>query len=155
MADGVSQKPRRLWRVIFALSLALNLAVIGIVAGLGLRDMGRGQAPRGFDMALGPVGRALEPADRRAIGDALRDNPALRGDGRAETRQLTQDLVTVLRATPFERDDLADVVATASARADRIQAAARDALIARIAGMSDAERAALADRIAERNGRGG
>lgn len=150
MADTPIQKPRRLWRVVFALSLALNVAVIGIVVGLGVREQGRDKSPRGFDFSLGPIGRALEQDDRRAIGDMLRSDPTLRGNGRAQSREIVDNIVEVLRRTPFSEDELAGVIATANSRADRIQIAARAALVQRISDMTDAQRAAFADRISEK-----
>lgn len=150
MVDTPTQKPRRLWQVIFALSLAMNVAVVGVVVGLGAREKGRGMSPRGFDMALGPIGRALDHEDRRAIGDMLRNDPALRGGGREQSREIIDSFVEVLRSSPFVEDDLAAVVVSANSRADRVQDAARAALVKRISDMTDADRAALADRIAER-----
>ena len=150
MDKTAPQKPRRLWRVIFALSLALNVAVVGVVVGFGAREKGRGMSPRGFDMAIGPIGRALDQDDRKAIGDALRNDPALRGDGRSQTRETVAQLVQVLRMTPFDRDALKDVVETSSDRAARVRRAAQEALVERIAAMTDAERANLADRIGEK-----
>lgn len=154
MAERDPQKPRRLWRVIFALSLALNVAVVGVVVGLGAREKGRGMSPRGFDMALGPVGRALSIEDRRAIGEALRNDPALPRGGRAQSQAIVAEFVTVLRSTPFDEAALAEVVAGASVRAEKIQAAARAALVSRIAQMSDAERLALANRLEQGRGKG-
>lgn len=155
MADTLNPKPRRLWRVLFALSLAMNVAVVGIVVGFGAREHGRGMSPRGFDMALGPIGRALDPKDRKAIGEALRNDPGLRAGGRGYSRKIVSDFVQVLQATPFSKDDLAAVVEGASARIDLVQNAARTALVDRIAMMTDAERAALADRIGQRKRKGG
>lgn len=149
MADNTPTKPRRVWRVLFALSLALNVAVVGVVVGLGAREKGRGISPRGFDFALGPIGRSLDQEDRRAIGAALRDDPALRGGGRSQSRETVDRLVAVLQTVPFDPDALLTVVDDASARADRVQNAARTALVARITQMTDADRAALADRIAQ------
>lgn len=155
MADTAPAKPRRLWRVVLALSLAMNLAVVGVVVGFGAREKGRGMSPRGFDMALGPIGRALDHDDRRAIGESLRRNPALRGGGRAQARETVNSLVAVLRATPFVEDDLAAVVASVNERSDQVQNAARAALVQRITEMTDVERTALADRISNMRGRPG
>jgi uncharacterized membrane protein len=154
MAEIDRQKPRRLWRVIFALSLAMNVAVVGVVAGLGAREKGRGVSPRGFDMALGPVGRALSGEDRRAIGEALRRDLAVSRGGRAQSRAMVDEMVAVLRSAPFDAGALAEVVAGASARSERVQSAARAALVLRISQMSDADRLALADRLEQGQGRG-
>lgn len=148
MADPQSpQRPRRLWRVVFALSLAMNVAVVGIVLGVGLRDRVGGHSPRGFDLALGPIGQALEKEDRRKIGEALRRDPTISRMNRGEARALAETFAQTLRATPFSEDALADVLDTAGGRIEQVQTAARSALVERIGDMTDAERAALADRI--------
>ncbi|SEW25382.1 Heavy-metal resistance [Cognatiyoonia koreensis] len=150
MADPQTAKPRRLWRVLFALSLALNLAVVGVVIGVGMRDRVGGQPPRGFDVALGPIGQALRPEDRRAIGQALRRDPALGEVSRREARAQIHAVAVALTASPFSPEALDAVLASAAERMSVVQQVARRELVARVAEMSDAERAALADRIKER-----
>lgn len=149
MADTQHQKPRRAWRVIFAISLALNVAVVGLIAGVGLRDKVGGQAPRGFDMALGPIGQALRPEDRRAIGERMRQNPKLRGNNRAEIAAQVDAFVAALLAQPFSEDALIAVITDANGRVSRIQEEARTALVARITQMSEQERMDLAQRVSE------
>jgi len=152
MAD--TPKPRRIWRVLFALSLALNVAVVGVVVGFGMREGGQGMSPRGFEFAVGPIGRALEQEDRRAIGEALRSNPALRRGGRGLARESADALVAVLQTTPFDPDAFSVVIQDATARASLVQNAARDALVAQVSLMTDAERAALAERIISKRRKG-
>ena len=95
------------WRIVLILSLALNVAVIGAVAGLALR-VGRDGPPARYDLALGPIGQALSSEDKRAVGRELRRNPALR-DGRPRAdRVAAQALVDALRQ---------DVVSEAALRA--------------------------------------
>ena len=61
-----------LWlRIIFFLSLALNLLVAGLVIGHMLGDGPDRRVPR-VDRMGGPMTFALSHEDRRAIGDALR-----------------------------------------------------------------------------------
>lgn len=149
MADQNSPKPRRLWRVVFAVSLALNVAVVGLVVGVGMRDKVGGQSPRGFDLALGPIGQALRPEDRRAIGQALRKNPTLRNGGRAAMQDHLDAFTEALSAQPFSEAALTEVMEGATGRVLAIQDAARTALVARVAQMTDAERLALAERVSD------
>ena len=67
----VAAKPKtgKAVRIALAVSVALNLAVIGIVAGALLRDGPRGRFIRELD--FGPYGEAFSPADRAAMRDAF------------------------------------------------------------------------------------
>jgi len=131
MAD---QQPRKLWRIVLVISLALNLAVVGVVGGFMVRSSGDKGPPRSFDVGLGPIGRALDREDRRAIGAALRNAPQLRAD-------------------PFSEAALVVVLEVPATRVAAVRETAITALTNRIVGMSVADRHALADRLAE-NGRG-
>ncbi len=142
MAEPVSSKPSRLWRMIFVISLALNLAVVGLVVGaVASGRLGDGP-PRAFDLGLGPVARALDPQERRAIGMALRRDAGLR---RGEMRAQTALMIASLRQDPFNPDALRDVIAEQRARLGDIQNAAQEAFINQITAMSPERRAAFAD----------
>lgn len=138
-----------LWlRLVLFASLALNLLVVGIVAGFvfgGTHDRGRGHMGR--DAALPYVG-ALRDADRdelrRALGEELRDRRTAKGQLAAQYR----DAVVVLRTEPFEREALEAVMAAQAARAQARSEAGRTALIDRLAAMSPEARRAYADRLA-------
>ncbi|ROT95869.1 periplasmic heavy metal sensor [Histidinibacterium lentulum] len=144
MADGW-QVSRRV-RVLLVLSLALNLAVAGVVIGAVVRDGPRGGGPR-IDMTLGPLGRALSPEDRRAVVRDLRQSGALGGMDRTARRQALEETVALLRAEPFEPEALARGFAAQRERGGRLLEAGHGALVARIAAMTPQERAALADRL--------
>ena len=147
MAEIKTAKPRRLWRVVLVVSLALNLLVLGLLAGAALRD-GSPRGPRGFDLSLGPIGQALDRSDRRAIAASLRRNPDLRPLRRSEMRPGLDEVDAVLRADALDEARLRQALARPMDRLRNLQDAAVDALVDRIAAMSPTERAALADRIA-------
>ena len=144
MAEPGKTGPSRLWRIVFVISLALNLAVVGLVIGaVASGRMGDGP-PRAFDLGLGPVSRALDPQDRRAIGLSLRGRTDLRrGDLRAQTALM----VAGLRQEPFDPEAMRALMNSQRARFGAVQDAAQAALIDRIAGMSPERRAAFADRL--------
>lgn len=138
-------------RALLVVSLALNLAVVGLAAGWVLRHGGSHNAhhPSRLDMAGGPLTRALSEADRREIGRAMR--AAWRARANADTAPSIGSsfdaLVEDLRAVPFDPDRVA-----AQMRAQRDGFAARfemgqEVLIAHLARMSEVERAAYADRL--------
>lgn len=159
--DGKEQRPARPLGgrgsgVALALSLAVNLLLIGLIAGA----MARGPAGRhgmiGGDAGFGPLTAGLSHADRRALRERYE---ALRPDFRAERAAMHEDflaLAQVLNAPEWDRAAAEAILARNGARtADRLregQAVFLDYLDT----LSPATRQALAARLAAAlAGRGG
>ena len=87
MADKTPQasRPGRLWKIVLVVSLALNLAVAGLVIGAAIKGRFGDGPPRSFDLGAGPISRALEPEERRQIMRDLRQDRALRDFNPRET----------------------------------------------------------------------
>ena len=90
-------------KIALAVSLALNLAVAGLVAGAWLSDHGpRRDMPR--DLSFGPFTEALSPQDRRALRreflSRVPEFRAARQEARAEFDRL---LVAAAGAAPIAR----------------------------------------------------
>jgi uncharacterized membrane protein len=151
MAEQQSTSRPKLWvRALLVASLALNLAVAGLAAGWALRYGGdhAGHHPARLDMAGGPLTRALSVEDRRAIGRAMRDAWRDRADTAPSIGESFDALVIDLRAVPFDAGRVA-----AQMRSQRDGFAARfemgqEVLLTHLTAMSDADRAAYADRLA-------
>lgn len=145
-------KPARGLRVALAVSVALNLLIIGLVAGAMLRGGPHDRMVR--DLDFGPFTEALSPEDRAALRrDFIRQAP----DMRDMRRQMREDFATVLaalRAEPFDPDALRGVVANQGNRMAARLELGQDLMLARIAAMTPAERAAFADRLERRLERG-
>ena len=147
-------KAGRGWRVVLIVSLALNLLIVGAVGGWVLRHGIWGQGAHGPHVSRmaqmgGPLTHALDAEGRRAVAVQLRGERGERAARRAALRESFAGLLDDLRAQPF---DPARVEARLSAQ--RAQVAGRleaghGALVAHLAAMSDAERAAYADRLEE------
>ncbi|WP_299830758.1 periplasmic heavy metal sensor [uncultured Roseobacter sp.] len=154
MQDTTPKRPRisRRIKVILGLSLALNLAVVGLIAGTALRhgDEKRG-GPRsaGFGAYGLPYMIALPQEERRSVIQAVRAGK--KGDlpDRAARRALYLETLATLRATPFDAQALSDVVTRQAQTAIRVQQVAQNAWLEVVANMSDAERAAYAEEIEE------
>ncbi|MEX0320218.1 MULTISPECIES: periplasmic heavy metal sensor [unclassified Ruegeria] len=142
MSDA-NPKKRRWPRILLGVSLALNLLVIGLVAGTVLRFRGDGRHPPAFGPALY---RALPDADRKALHGELRG----RHDGGSKSRgEDFRALAEALRAVPFEPGAVEAVIeAQAQARAE-VHKSLNQAWLARVSDMSDTERADYADRLEE------
>jgi uncharacterized membrane protein len=136
---------QRWLKIALAVSVALNLAVAGLVAGAWLRDGPGHGMPR--DMSFGPFTEALSDTDRRELRRTLGDRAHGFREARQEMQADLQALLTTLRADPFD-PAAAEAALTAIERraTDRLDLG-RDLIAERILAMSDAERDAFADRL--------
>tara|TARA_R110002094_G_scaffold19915_1_gene31513 strand:- start:25 stop:456 length:432 start_codon:yes stop_codon:yes gene_type:complete len=140
-----------MWRTVLVLSLALNVAVIGGAVGMVVSGRAHDGPPQRMSFDFGPVGRVLEPEDRRAIGQAMRKRGAQPLE-QNEMSEKVRDLAAELRAEPFDVDAVAQIVGSFRIRSEKIQQDAQIAFLARLAVMTPQARAALADRL-ENGGR--
>lgn len=141
-------RPRRLLAVALFVSVALNLLVVGVIAGaFWARGDGPGFRPVLIDIGLGPYTRALSEADRATLRDAWQrrgpDLQTLRGARGADRAALLE----ALRAQPFDPAAVEAAFARQLSRQAGQQQLARTLLTERISAMSPAERAAYADRL--------
>ncbi len=130
--------PRR-WRLICLASLALNFALIGLIAGVAIS--GRG-GHRDAHWRGAPLIAALPESARAGLRDGYRRDPAAH-------RARFGALMEALRADPFDPAVLSallqDQRALGATRAERAEAG----LIAALTAMDQAERAAYADRLSD------
>ncbi|MFP5479962.1 MAG: periplasmic heavy metal sensor [Alphaproteobacteria bacterium] len=133
-------------KIALAVSLALNLAVAGLVAGAWLSDHGpRRDMPR--DLSFGPFTEALSPQDRRALRrEFLSRAPEFRA-ARQEARAEFDRLLAALRAEPFDPAALTSALAAIQTRnSDRLELG-RSLIETRLLTMEEADRRAFADRL--------
>lgn len=156
MTDLEMQNPSprtALWvKFLLGFSLALNLAVAGMVLGAfirhdGLRDHGRGMpALRAFGA---PYMLALPREERRAVIAGLRGRAGSDIPDRAGRRAMYGDVLEALRRSPFDVAALQTAVARQASTTIAVQQAAQQAWLDVIAGMTDAERHAYASQVEE------
>lgn len=149
-----SPRGSRRLRWALAVSVALNLAVAGAVAGAYLQHRPGGMAAR--DFGIGPIAEALRPEDRRALRRALMAEVPGMARVHAEGRRDLVELVAVLRSEPLEAARLRGVLTAQAARVSGHMAEARARLGDFLAELPAGERLALADRLEkllERRGR--
>lgn len=139
-------------RIVFFLSLAMNLLIVSLVAGFLLRGERDGPPPRNARDMVAPYTAALSREDRREIGrrifQGLREEGPRRGL-RERARAEYQEALELLRADPFDASAFAEVLGRQSSRAVARQKRGEDVLVRHLATMSSAERAAYADRVEE------
>lgn len=140
-------------RIAFGVSVALNLLVLGVVAGAILRDGGpRDRMVR--DLDLGPFTEALSQADRAAIRrDFVARMPEFREARRAMRGEL-RDLLVLLRSEPFDPEAMRQVMAGQRARMQERVDLGQELLLQRLSAMTPEARQDFADRLEDRLRRG-
>jgi len=142
------QKPRRLWKVIFVLSLALNVAIVGVVIGTTWRFQDKPPRPTFTVSESSSIYlRALDKTHRRELARKLRRADGKLKNVRAEITQWFEQAITVLRTEPFDSDAFEQVMQAHSNRAEMRMQEARSILLKHLIALSAAERAAYADRL--------
>ncbi|MFM7656597.1 MAG: periplasmic heavy metal sensor [Paracoccaceae bacterium] len=137
------------------ISLALNLAVVGMVAGAMLRD---GPGMRGAmvrDLGFGPFTEALSREDRRALRQALFERAPEIRQARQQRQEDLQALVAILRAEPFDAAALAAAMAEQEARMVGQLRLGQTVLQERIAAMTPEARRGFAERLEDGLSHGG
>ena len=147
MADQGTGKPPRMrtWvRVLLGVSLALNLAVVGIAAGAALR-FGK---PDGTHRPPPPIGallyRELSREDRKEMRSRAAETRQSHGDRRKDE---VAQIDAALRAVPFDPVALNEVLSAQTRKREAFQDEVQQLWLKRVSEMSDKERAAYADRL--------
>lgn len=142
--DTTTPRTRRKLRGLLIGSLALNLVLVGLFVGAGLRHGAPSHATVRADILV----RVLEGEDRRAIGRAVKD---AQGGGRAAfwaaQKAALQAVSAALVAEPFDPARLEAALAQKSAHLRRTRDVAEGAILARLAEMGPEARAAVAARL--------
>ena len=134
-------------RIALALSVAVNLAILGLVAGVLLRD---GPGMRGAmvrDLGFGPYTEALRPEDRKELRRELFEKAPEIRETRRLMREDMQALLGLLRAEPFDGAAFHDRMEAQQERMEHQLQLGQDLLQDFIAAMPADERRAFADRL--------
>ena len=137
----------RWMRVLLALSLAVNLLIVGAVGATLLLHGPRDADGARHDRVGGPLTRALTSQDRRAIGRALWRDGEDRAAREAGRKADYARLLGTLRQEPFDAETAEAAVAGLLQQAHRREEIARTAMIRRLAEMAPEGRRAYADRL--------
>jgi uncharacterized membrane protein len=157
--DGSARGRGRWLRLALVLSLAANLAVVGMAVGVALtkpgpgehRDGGRrgGDRPPAALRELGPAPyfAALSQPDRAALLEAAGAREGDLRQSREALRARFEEMLALLRAETFDAAAMGALLAGQRAEAARRQELGEALLIERFAEMSAEERAAYAERL--------
>jgi uncharacterized membrane protein len=152
-AGGDAPRPGRGLKIALVISVALNLAVAGLVLGAWLGDGHRKGMPR--DLSFGPFSEALSDADRRELRKGLMSRAGEFRSSREAARAEFEGLLVALRAEPFDPAAMTAALAAIETRnAERLELG-RSLIETRLTEMSTEERRAFADRLEKGLRRGG
>ena len=138
------------WRIVLVVSLALNLAVAGMMAGAlfsGHHPTGPTGTRSPGTLGFGPFTGALSREDREALRTAYAGRGPTIRELREAARQEAEAMAAALRAMPFEPAAVAALLDTQRGRADERFRLGQTLLIERIAAMTPEAREALAARL--------
>lgn len=143
------QKPPLRWgRLVLFVSLALNLAVVGVVGGSMLGRKGHDR--KDFvarDVGFGLFNEAFTEDDRKELRRAYsKANPNIRAE-RDQMRNDLQTILTALRAEPFDVAVLRAALDAGAARIEVRQAQGQALVLDHLTMMSEDERAEVANRL--------
>ena len=134
-------------RIVFFVSIALNLLIVGLAAGAMLRHDRYDRHPPLRDLGYGPFGEALSLSDRQELARGLTGRAGDLSTNRDEIRGQFTEMLDILRGQPFDAGALQALVERQRAKLVERQTIGQTLLLNRIEAMSDAERAAFADRL--------
>jgi uncharacterized membrane protein len=148
VSDAAPPYSGRWVRMALAISLAINLGIVGIVAGAMFRDDGpmhSGHMTR--DLGFGPFTEALSKDDRAELRRAfLAKLPEMR-DGRRAMREDIGALLAQLRATPFDAAGLRAAFDRQNQRNAARLELGQQLIFDLVVGMTDEARQAFAGRL--------
>lgn len=150
MSTDMEPKTVRGIKMVLIASLALNLLILGAVAGVMMRKdkpLARDGSPAGMSSFGMPYLRALSKEDRRQISEDLRAKGFDRRAARSDRRAHYEQVLTALRAKPFAAEALENALAQQRAAATSTLETSQAAWMAHVTKMSQEDRAAYADRL--------
>jgi len=153
MTETPSPKSGFRWgRLLLFVSLAVNLLIVGMVAGAVYRNGGppanRAEQPPLRDLGYGPYGRALSQDDRRDIDRAMAKRAGDLNANRDEFRSQIKALLKALRTSPYDGKTVRAIIGSQQERLLQRQDIGRILLLEQIEAMSEDERKKFANRLA-------
>ncbi len=155
MVDMSDTKPKtgfRWMRLLLFVSLAINLLIVGVVAGAVWRggpghSGTRGDVPSIYTMNYGPFGRALSPKDRRDLGRLVAERKPFLQENRRDIRTQYIALIEALRTEPFDPEIIDKILSEQRVSLLARQDVDKDVLLRRLAEMTVEERATYTKRL--------
>jgi uncharacterized membrane protein len=130
-----------------ALSLALNLAILGMVGGAMVRGGMAGHTAMVRDLGFGPFSEALRPEDRKALRQAFFERVPDFRQTRRQMRADTAALLEALRAEPFDAGAVSTALQNHQDHLSGQLNLGQELLADHLLSLTTPERLAFADRL--------
>ena len=135
-------------KVLLAVSLGLNMLVLGAVGATVYNHRRDAQQPRDLrEASYGPYSRALSPQDRKIIGEALRREAGSLRQNLPKIKETFQALILALQAEDYDRDAVHGLITEQQAMGLKRQQVGQRLLLERLDSMTVEERRAFAKRL--------
>ena len=145
MADPTDFKQRNLWKILFGISLAINLLIIGALGG-ALSRAGKGPMVKHRTSGFLYM-RALNFEDKKVLRKKLFRNKDSRKIIRAKEHSSYSSAVKILKKDPFDRKAFENLLDEQTRYSKSELGSARAALVAQIANMTKEERLIYSQRL--------
>ena len=145
MSDPTDFKQRNLWKILFGISLAINLLIIGALGG-ALSRAGKGPMIQHRASGLLYI-RALNFEDKKVLRKKLFRNKDSRKIIRAKEHSSYSSAIKILKKDPFDRKAFEDLLDEQTTHSKSRPSLARAALVAQIAHMTKEERLVYSQRL--------
>ncbi|WP_416951843.1 periplasmic heavy metal sensor [Tropicimonas sp.] len=152
-SDMPRPRRRRGMRILLFVSLALNLAVIGMIGGAIHRfSSGDGEPPHmvSRELGLAPFRFAFDSGERKQLDAMIRSRNDELGIGRQEWRRSYIDALAAIRAEPFDAGGFRAAMERQAELSVSSRRAGLEIMISQFEAMTSDERQAFADRFARR-----
>ena len=145
MATSTKFKSRNLWKILFGISLGLNLLIVGAIGGAMIR-MSKGPAANHRGSGLLYM-RALNFEDKKLLRKEIFKNKDNHKREMAKEHRVYTFAITILKRHPFDQNAFETLLDEQKKYANSRQRLARIALVKHIGNMTKQERIIYAKRL--------
>ena len=145
MTDSTDQKSRNLWKILFGVSFALNLLIVGALGGALMR---KGKGPMANHLASGFLYiQALGLQDKKVLRKEISRNKDGRKLVKARNQANFSSALGILKNHSFDRSAFENLLNEQAKYSKSRQSLARIALVTHIENMTKKERLVYALRL--------
>ena len=145
MATSTKFKSRNLWKILFGISLGLNLLIVGAIGGAMIR-MSKGPAANHRGSGLLYM-RALNFEDKKLLRREIFKNKDNHKREMTKEHGVYTSAITILKRDPFDQNAFETLLDEQKKYANSRQRLARIALVKHIGNMTKQERMIYAKRL--------